>query len=220
MKLILINSSIVLVTQDSIPPVNHDFLINKKVIPESFQKKNNSISTPVISHIHYNNGFTIVVEPKKILIQFQISSFDFDEEKNLHNLKLLKEISSNYLKLFDYIKYQAIGINFDFIKEKLQYNAFIEKFIKQDNHLSFENNRGEVLRVDLSYNLKGKQFNVNVIRAESRSQPANPQTTAPTFVPFFKINVNYPGNYAENKVTVIEELEENYNRSKEFIGKF
>ena len=218
MKLILINSSIVLVTRDSIPPVNHDFLINKKVIPENFQKNNNSISTPVISQIHYKNGFTIVVEPKKILIQFQISSFD--EVKNLHNLKLLKEISSNYLKLFDYIEYQVIGINFDFIKEKLQYNAFIEKFIKQDNHLSFENNRGEVLRVDLSYNLKGKQFNVQVIRAESRSQPANPQTTAPTFFPFFKINVNYPGNYAENKVTVIEELEENYNRSKEFIGKF
>ena len=48
MQLTLISSSVVLVTQDPVPSVNHDFLVNKKIIPEDFQKKNNSISTPVI----------------------------------------------------------------------------------------------------------------------------------------------------------------------------
>lgn len=218
MQSILINSSIVLVTQDTVPSVNHDFLVNKKIIPENFQKKNNSISTPVISQIHYNNGFTIVAEPKRILIQFQIPSTD--ESKNLNNLKLLKSIVSKYIKLFEYIKYQAIGINFDFIRENLQYSSFIKKIIKQDNHLNFEDNKGEVRSIDLSYNLKGKQFNIKVIRVESRPQQADLQSAFQKFVPLFKINIHYPGDYAENKATIVEEIEESHNRSINFIGGF
>ena len=133
MQSILINSSIVLVTQDHVPPVNHDFLVNKKIIPENFQKKNNSISTPVVSQIYYNNGFTIVTEPKRTLIQVQVPSVD--ESKNLKNLSLLRNISSEYIKSFEYINYQTIGINFDFIREGLKYSSFIEKIIKQDAQL-------------------------------------------------------------------------------------
>ena len=219
MPLILINSSIVLMTQDHVPSVNHDFLVNKKVIPENFQKTNNFISTPVVSNIYYSNGFTIVAEPKRTLIRFQVPSID--ESKNLDNLKLLRNIASKYIKVFEYIKYQAIGINFDFIREKLQYNSFVEKIIKQDNdHLNFENNKGEVRSIDLSYNLEGKQFNVKVIRVEKETQNTNFQNTIHNFVPLFKINIHYLGDYATNKVTIVEELEKNYNRSKKFIGGF
>ena len=216
MSSILISSSIVLVTQDPVPPVNHDFLVNKKIIPESFQKKDNYISTPIVSQIQYNNGFTIVAERNKTLIQFQVPSVN--DSQNLDNLKLLQNITFKYIKLFEYIKYQAVGMNFDFIRETLQYNSFVEKIIKQDNHLSFENSKGEVCNIDLSYNLKGKQFNVKIAKVERKPHDVNPQTTLPSFVPFFKINVHYPGNYAENKVTIVEELEENYNKSKKFIG--
>ena len=218
MQLILINCSIVLITQDHMPSINHDFLVNRKIIPEKFQKKNNSISTPVLSQIYYNNGFTVIVEPKKILIQFQVPSVE--ELKNLENLSLLQDIASRYIKSFEYIRYQAIGINFDFIKEHLQYNSFIEKIVKQDEHLSFQGNKGEVRSIDLSYNLKGTQFNVKVIKVESRPRNANLQSTLPVFVPLFKINIHYPGDYAENKITVVKELKENYNRSKKFIGGF
>ena len=218
MQSILINSSIVLVTQDHVPPVNHDFLVNKKIIPENFQKKNNSISTPVVSQIYYSNGFTIVTEPKRTLIQVQVPSVD--ESKNLKNLSLLRNIAFEYIKSFEYINYQAIGINFDFIREGLKYSSFIEKIIKQDAQLSFENNKGEIRNLELSYNLKGKQFNVKVIKVESKTQSTNHQNTIHDFVPFFKINVNYPSNYTDNKTTIVKELEENYNQSKKFIGGF
>ena len=208
-----------LVTQDHVPSVNHDFLVNKEIIPENFQKKDNSLSTPVVSQIYYNNGFNIIAEPKKTLIQFQNPSTD--ESKNLNNLNILKDISSKYIKLFEYIRYQAIGINFNFIRTNLKYDSFIKELIKSDSsHLSFENNKGEVRSIDLSYNLSGKQFNVTVIKVESKTQSANLQNATQTFVPFFKINVHYPNNYAENKATIIEELEENYNKSKKFIGGF
>ena len=213
MQLILINSSIVLVTQDPMPSVNHDFLVNKNIIPDSFQKRNNSISTPVVSQIYYNNGFTVVTEPKRTLIQVQVP--DTDESENLKNLNLLRNIASEYIKWFEYINYQAIGINFDFIKEGLKYSSFVEKIIKQDAQLSFENNKGEIHNLELSYNLKGKQFNAKIIKVESKTQDQNS-----VYVPFFKINVNYPGNYTDNKATIVGEIEENYHQSKKFIEEF
>ena len=82
MSLILVNSSAVLVTQDP-PPVNHDFLASQKVIPESFRKAPASFSTPVVNQIHYENGFSITVEPQRTVIQFQKPSAD--ESKNLEN---------------------------------------------------------------------------------------------------------------------------------------
>ena len=215
MRLILINGSVALVTRDYMP-VTHDFLINQKIIPESFQKTNSSFSTPVASQIHYKNGFSITIEPQKTMIQFQKPSAD--ESESLKNLNTLEDIASKYVDLFKPIKYQAVGINFDFIREDLKYSLFIEKMIKTDNpHLNFENNAGNIQRIDLSYNLKGKQFNVTVIKAEKKPQ----NTSQPNvFVPFFKFNAHYPDHYAGNKAAVIEELKENYERSKKFIGRF
>ena len=164
MQLILINCSVVLVTQDHVASVNHDFLVNQKVIPENFQKKGNSFNTPVVSQIYYSNGFNIIGEPNKTLFQF--SAPNVNESDNLNNLNILKGISSKYVQLFN-INYKAIGINFDFIRDDLEYHSFIEKLVKKDSaSLSFENNKGEVCSIDLSYNVKGKQFNVTAKKVE------------------------------------------------------
>ena len=213
--MILINSSMVLVTQDLVP-VNHELLASQKVIPESFRKAPHSFSTPVASQIHYENGFSITVEPQKTGIHFQKP--ETDESKSLKNLNLLKYISLKYIELFKAVKYKAVGINFDFIREDLKYDSFMEKIIKKDSsHLNFESNAGNVQRIDLSYNLKGKQFNVTVIKAEKSRQNAGQPVV---FTPFFKFNAHYPAHYTDNKAAVIEELKENYERSKKFIGRF
>ena len=218
MQLILINCSVVLVTQDHVASVNHEFLVNQKIIPESFQKKGNSFNTPVVSQIYYSNGFSIISEPNKTLFQFLIPNIN--ESDNLSNVNILKDISSKYIQLFN-IQYRAVGINFDFIRDKLTYNSFIEQFVKSDNpHLKFENNTGAVHSIDLSYSLKGKQFNIKVRKVERTKRNAQLQKTAHDFVPYFKVNVHYPGDYADNKVTIIEELEEIYKKSKQFIGGF
>ena len=216
MSLGLINSSIVFITEDHIPSVNHDFLVNQKIIPEDFQKKGNSISTPVISQIYYDNGFTVIIEPNKTLIQFQTPNIE--ESENLENLNTLKDIASKYVEFFKTLKYQAIGLNFDFIKGELQYDSFIQKIIKEDNPLRFEDNKGEVRNIELSYSLKGKQFNIKVLKVESRPPVASYQS--PTSAPLFQFNVHYPQDYDENKTTIIEELKENYDRVKKFIEDF
>ena len=218
MQLILINCSVVLVTQDHVASINHEFLVNQKVIPENFQKKGNSFNTPVVSQIYYSNGFNIIGEPNKTLLQFSVPSVD--ESDNLNNLNILKDISSKYVQLFN-TSYKAIGINFDFIRDDLEYHSFIEKLVKQDNaSLSFENSKGEVRSIDLSYNVKGKQFNITARKVERVKKNAQLQEAVKNFVPFFKVNVHYPSGYTDNTVNIIGELEENYKKSKQFVGAF
>ena len=212
MKIVLINCSVVLLTQDHVASINHEFLVDKKIIPEDFQKKQNSFNTPVISQIHYKNGFNILIEPNKT--QFRISNTN---ENELNNLKIVKDISSKYLSFFN-PKYKAIGINFDFIRDELVYQSFIEKVIKMDSpYLHFDNNKGDISKIDLSYNVKGKHFNITVIKAEQIKNNEQSQETRKAFVPYFKVNVHYPNNYNNNPVSIIEELEENHKKSKKFI---
>ena len=215
MKIALINCSVVLLTQDQGASINHEFLVDKKIIPKDFQKNPNSFSTPVVSQIHYNNGFSILIEPNKT--QFQIAN---TQENESNNLQIVKDISSKYLNFFN-PKYKAIGINFDFIRDSLGYQSFIEKIIKMDSpYLNFDNHKGNIRKIDLSYNIKGKQFNIAVIRAEHIKDNLQPQETNKTFVPYFKVNVHYPKNYNNNAVNIIEELIEDYKKSKKFIEDF
>ena len=218
MSVVLVSSSVVFLTEDHVPSLNHDFLANQKIIPEDFKKKNDSISTPIVSHINYENGFTVIVDPKKTLIQFQNSSAE--EKDILENLNLLKGIASKYLNFFKTLTYKAIGLNFDFVKETLDYTSFIKKNIQKDDSLNFENNKGDIRNIELSYNSKGKQFNIKILKAKRTDQEEYSQNKPPTFVPLFQTNTHYTENYNENKVTIIEELEDNYNRLKKFIGSF
>ena len=218
MKLILTNFSVVLVTQDHLASISHELLVNKQVIPNHFQKKDNSFNTPVVSQIHYSNGFSIIGEPNKTLLQFLNPSTN--ESNNSNNLTLMKEVSSKYIRLFD-IRYQAIGINFDFVRDDLEYQSCIEQLVRTDsNHLSFESNKGETQSIDLSYRLKGKQFNVTIMKAERKATSGSVPKTKVAFVPFFKLNFHYPSDYTDNTVSIIEELEKNYKESKKFIEGF
>ena len=215
MELTLINCSVVLLTQEHVGSINHEFLVNKQVIPTDFQKTGNSFNTPVVSRIDYNNGFSILAEPNKT--QFQISNTKGNE---LNNLNIVKNISSKYVNLFN-INYKAIGINFELIRTELDYQSFIGKIIKSDSpYLSFENNKGDIRTIDLSYSVKGKYFNITAKMAEKTKNNVQSQETKKTFVPYFKVNVHYPSNYTDNSVNIIEELKENYKKSKKFIESF
>ena len=204
MKLTLIDCSVVLVTQNHVAPINHEFLVNQKVIPKNFQKSNDFSYPPNLIQIDYKNGFSIVGELNRTLFQFS------NPNNTQDHLNLLKEIASKYISLFN-IAYQVIGINFNFIRYDLEYQSFIKQVVKLDSpHLMFDSKKLD--NIDLSYNLgiRGKQFNVNVSKKE---QPKRTLT-------YFKINVHYPGDYADDKTVIIGELEENYKKSTQFIEGF
>ena len=221
MKLILINCSVALVTKDHVASISHEFLVNQKIIPNHFQKKASSFSTPVASQIDYSNGLSIIGEPNKTSLN--LCNPSTNESDQLKNLNIIKEVSSKYIRLFD-IRYQAIGINFDFIRDDIKYQSCIEKLVRTDStHLSFESNEGEVRSIDLSYKLRGKQFNVTVKNAERKDTNISPSQNQATFVPFFKVNFHYPNpsDYTNNTVNIVDdEIEENYKKSKNFIKDF
>ena len=39
MSVVLVSSSVVFLTENHVPSLNHDFLANQKIIPENFKKK-------------------------------------------------------------------------------------------------------------------------------------------------------------------------------------
>ena len=176
-------------------------------------KKNISFSTPVVSQMHYPNGFNIITEPNRVILQMAnfIPNDDYSKQLNI-----LKDISLKYLKLLGH-KYQDIGINFDIIADDLIYSVATHRIVQKDiSHLKLDNNQGKVNGIDLSYHIKGKKFNIS-IKSVDKKQGENKKIAC---VPLFQVNVNYPGDYSENQATIIEEITENYKHLAEFIGNF
>lgn len=212
-KLTLLDCSVVLVSKEHVS-VNYDFFVKNEIIPSDFQKRQDSFSSPMLSQLRYTNGFNIILEPSKTVIQ--LSKQIKNKDELLKHLSQLKDISSKYVESFK-SNYQAIGINFDIVREDLSYDTFSNQVIKQEGkHLSFEDNKGKTNSIGFSYSAKGKQFNVSILRLE----PAPNNQTEAKALCMFKVNIHYPGNYAENKITIINELESNYEKSKQFINKF
>ena len=215
-EIILVNSAITLVTQNQPQSITHEFLVQKKIIPKDFQVDvEKTFYTPVASKIEYTNRFSIVTQPDRILLQ--VSNIPNIEEKKENYLDLLQGISSSYVTFFkEMIKCKATGINFQFIKDNLEFDTLVEQSIKPDSlWLNFEGKKGDIQNINISYNLKGKQFNITINKALKR----NTQNNSEGFCTFFAINVHYPSEYDDNIVNIISELKENYKKSQEFIGR-
>ena len=208
-EILLTNSSVVLMIQSSVPSVTHEFLVNKKIIPSDFQIQGAPFYTPPVSQIKYTNGFNITTEPSRVQIMTSKPVTEEREKKN--NLNLLTDISLKYVEFFNDITCKSIGINFQFIRDNLNFEHLMKQTIKPNSsYLKFEDCKGEVGTVNVSYNWKGKQFNVSI----NKVQKIVPQPS--TNVTFFNINVNYSDNYGE-KFAIIKELIENFEKSQQFI---
>ena len=219
MQEILINSSVVLVTLDPIPSVNHDFLVNKQIIPKDFQTTQHFLNTPVVSQVDYKNGFNITIEPNKAL--FQLSRPYTNEQDSLKSLSVLQDISSKYIKVFEYLKYQAIGINFKFIKDDVMYDSIIKQVVKPESpYLMLENNKGAVNNISVSYTVQGKVFNVYLNKMQKKSPAQNNQKSKESFVPLFDINIHYSNKYTNNPENIVAEIKANYQQALQFIRRF
>ena len=215
-EIILTNTTITLITQNQPQSVNHEFLVQKDIIPKDFQVNDKeAFYTPFASKIKYTNGFGIVTEPNRML--FQVSNIPSMEEKKENYLDLLENISSNYITFFkEMIKWEAIGINFQFIRDDLQFDTFIDQSIRPDSlWFNFKGKKADIQKIDTSYDLKGKQFNITIHKALKR----NTQDNNEKFCTFFTINVHYDRKYDDNIVNITSELRENYKKSQEFIGR-
>ncbi len=214
MSLILLNSSIVLVAQkkDQVSPLDHSFLVHQKVIPNDFVlKKNHSFTTPIISQLHYENGFSLITESELKRVIFQIANLTINDDC-LKKLNVLKDTALKYLQLLGH-KYQNIGINFDIIADDLDYNVVAHKIVQQDvSQLHLNNNKGQVNGIDLSYNMEGKKVNISIKSVNENNKKI--------CVPFFAVNIHYPGDYSENQATFIAEIEGHYKKLKNFTERF
>ena len=223
-KIKLEKTSIVLLTQGYVSPVTHDFLTTQNITPSQdsgFQLiPNNSFFAPPISQMNFHNGLSIINDPEKII--FQVSKGSVTEDEQEHCLDLLQNVSSKYISSepFKSARYLAIGINFQFIKDDLIFNTFIEKSIKSDSPcLFFESQRkGKVNDIKFSYSYEHKQINVTISKLSFVTYPQN-KSNDQNSVSRFDVNIHYNQPNDHNDINkIIKEIKENYQKSKHFIG--
>lgn len=215
-KLLFLNSSVALIAENQMPQVNHDFLVNREIIPRDFVTQSGSVNIPPLSQVQYKNGFQITVERNSKAL-FQVSFHNKSESVISSDLTLLQQVSVNFINCFQNIPYQAIGINFDVIGEDLEYDSFIQKIINSDSTgLKFEDNEADINSMHLSYKIGGKQLNVQILKMEA----TDIHTKNTRFIPLFKINMHYLQGYSDDKVSIIKEVEDNYKLSKKFVERF
>ena len=214
-KIILVNSVITLITKDQLKPITHDFLVQKDIVSKDFEviKEKTFYAFP-ISQISYTNGLNIIIEPSRAL--FQILNIPNSEEEKEKALNLLKKISSKYVTLFrEILECKFIGINFDFIRDDLRFETFVEKSINlNSSFFNFEGKKSDIQKIDTSYDSQGKKFNIAINKISKR----NIKTNTEDFITLFKINVHYDSKYDDNIVNIINELKENYEKSLKFIS--
>ena len=210
---LFINSSVTLVSPNQMPQVSHEFLISREIVSDGFVvRPGGSISIPQLSQIEYANGFQISIEQNSKAM-FQVFLGNQDTTVVLSHLKLLQKVSSSFVDCFKNISYQAVGINFDVIGRGLRYNSLMQKLAKTD--ITFDDSQPDVNDIHLSYAVQGKQANIQIVKMEE----TDPNVREKNFVPLFKINMHYSKNYTDNVINIFNEIEKNYQQSKEFVEK-
>ena len=216
MKATLQSSSVVLVARKgcTIPPVNHDLLKSRQIIPkedDSFNQPNpNSFSIQPASQTHYNNGFSISTEPNRMTIQY-LNQPGRNEKDCMSSLE---KIATNCLGLFSHIDYSEIGINFMLIKENVDYKLCTDGLVKPDVDMmsEFGDEKGVISNLTLFYKIKGKHFNISISGAE--------ETEGSKKIPALNVNVHYPDDYSDNKASIIKELPTNLELANKFADRF
>jgi len=126
MKSRLVQFSFVVVGQSHNPTIlNPDFLLNQDIVPASWQwKVAETVTTPPLSLVRYENGVSITVEQDKIqLVDPNVESGPGESK--------VPEIAAAYVQKLPHVSYTAVGTNFQSLITKDEPGAYlIDRFLK------------------------------------------------------------------------------------------
>lgn len=129
---------------------NGDMLAEKEIVPNDWNwKVSNSVSTPILSQITYEEGkVSIRVEKNKITIT------DNTIDNNKVEDSKVAEIAKRLMQRQRHLTFTALGINFDTIAIIENFKGYLRSnFIKENKILSKENALDSV-SITLQYGLK------------------------------------------------------------------
>ena len=101
----LVEFSVVLLAQGIDPSIfNPDFLRHNNIVDENLQTQGQAISTPVVSQVTFQEGFTVKADPERVI---------FEQRGNPLAEKKVRcpEMAERFVKLFPNYLYKAVGIN-------------------------------------------------------------------------------------------------------------
>jgi hypothetical protein len=201
-RLHLVDCSIVVAAANHNPTIlNPDFLFRNNIVNSDW-KVVKTLTTEVISQVLFENGKTIIVDPKRIIFR--------DQELNIIEKPTLDEIATNYVDLLKHVTYTAVGININFafqfssIDEAEQY--ILDNLIVSGNWKS-ANGGAKTATVKFSYKENETIINISLSTAEVTLR------TAPTPFPAILAAANYHRDLPKEYDKALREM-------KEIIGKW
>lgn len=119
--------SIVVTAQVHNPSIlNPDFLKTKEIVPDSW-KVAETITTPPISRVTFENGVSWTVEePKMTVTQPCASSFDTDYE--------IYELAVEYVTKLPYVPYRDLGLNCQVTMERRNPDQWVTRRFLKPGH--------------------------------------------------------------------------------------
>ena len=199
-QVVFVEAQIVAIMADrQRPPIvhlNHDMLVSKGVVAQDRAlQPGQSVSTDVVSRLHYTDGLKIVSEPQRLTLVMP--------QQPQVRLDALKGVAQKCIALCQ--QPQAIGINFLLARDDMSYKVFADKFLHSLPH--FDDKEAKAHQLAWSYKL-GQSIKLNIEVLEANKQGLDEA------VAFFRANIHYAGN----TTNALDELEKNHKSLLKFIG--
>lgn len=126
MKSQLVQFSVVVVGDAHNPTIlNPDFLASQRIVPKSWGwEVAETITTPPLAMVRYENGVNVTVEQNKI----QVSGSNVEDEQDRSKIT---EIAAAYVEILPHVRYTAVGNNFQGLISKPNPGDYLkERFLK------------------------------------------------------------------------------------------
>ena len=127
MKWRLVQFSVVVVGDAHNPTIlNPDFLASKRIVPQSWGwEVAETITTPPLAMVRYENGVSVTVEQNKIQIT------DPNVEDGPERSKIT-EVAAAYVEILSHVRYTAVGNNFQSLIPRPNPGSYLkERFFKE-----------------------------------------------------------------------------------------
>jgi len=147
--------------------LNPDFLASQRIVPKSWGwEVAETITTPPLSMVRYENGVSVTVEQSKIQVT------DTNVEDGLERSKVT-EIAAAYVEILPHVRYTAVGNNFQSLIPKPNPGNYLkERFFKKGEWTNSPSDLDSV-GVKLSYPLVPTGRLVLTIDAAEATLPDN-----------------------------------------------
>lgn len=164
----LVGLSVVLIAEGIDPSaINPDMLRHAEIVPSDLQTDGAPFSTPIQSHITYEDNVTVVAEPRRFFVVQHGDPLDRGE-------CMAPGIAQRFLEKMSHLGYRSVGINpkgFLLLEDGTP-DSMLRVLHEKGDWLSFKDESPEI-GLQAMYRYEGRTINMDVRFAQKEEEGSN-----------------------------------------------